>query len=49
VLGETSANRAYTIVEQAWENADRNFPPLQKLRHYREQRIISREQYIASR
>jgi hypothetical protein len=36
-------------VEMAWKDADRNFPPLQKLRHYRERRIIAREQYIASR
>jgi hypothetical protein len=50
VLGDsTSANGAYTKVEQAWKDADRNFPPLQKLRQYREQRIIPREQYIASR
>jgi len=50
VLGDsTSANAAYTKVEQAWKDADRNFPPLQKLRQYREQRIIPREQYIASR
>jgi eukaryotic-like serine/threonine-protein kinase len=50
LLGDsTSANSAFTKVEQAWKDADRNFPPLQKLRHYQEQRTISREQYIASR
>ncbi|HWY55406.1 MAG TPA: winged helix-turn-helix domain-containing protein [Terriglobales bacterium] len=50
LLGDsTSANSAFAKVEMAWKDADRNFPPLQKLRHYREQRIISREQYIASR
>jgi len=50
VLGDsTSANRAYTKVEQVWKDADRNFPPLQKLRHYQEQGIIAKEQYRASR
>jgi len=50
LLGDsTSANSAFVKVEMAWKDADRNFPPLQKLRHYREQRTISKEQYIASR
>jgi DNA-binding winged helix-turn-helix (wHTH) protein/tetratricopeptide (TPR) repeat protein len=50
VLGDSSsANRAYTKVEQVWKDADRNFPPLQKLRHYQEQGIIAKEQYRASR
>jgi DNA-binding winged helix-turn-helix (wHTH) protein/tetratricopeptide (TPR) repeat protein len=43
VLGDsTSANRAFTKVELAWKDADRNFPPLQKLRQYQEQRTSSR-------
>jgi len=45
----TSANSAFAKVEIIWKDADRNFPPLQKLRHYRERSTISREQYIASR
>lgn len=50
LLGDsTSANSTFAKVEMAWKDADRNFPPLQKLRHYQEQRIISKEQYIASR
>jgi hypothetical protein len=50
LLGDsTSANSAFAKVEMAWKDADRNFPPLQKLRHYQEQHIISKEQYIASR
>jgi DNA-binding winged helix-turn-helix (wHTH) protein/tetratricopeptide (TPR) repeat protein len=50
LLGDsTSANSAFAKVEMAWKDADRNFPPLQKLRRYQEQRIISKEQYIASR
>lgn len=50
LLGDsTSANSAFAKVEMVWKDADRNFPPLQKLRHYREQSTISREQYIASR
>ena len=45
MLGDSaSANRAYTKVELAWKDADRNFPPLQKLRHYQEQRTIPRQQ-----
>ena len=49
-LGDsTSANSAFAKVEMIWKDADRNFPPLQKLRQYREQRTISREQYLASR
>jgi DNA-binding winged helix-turn-helix (wHTH) protein/tetratricopeptide (TPR) repeat protein len=50
VLGDsTSANRAYAKVEEAWKDADRDFPPLQKLRQYREQSTTSSEQYTASR
>jgi tetratricopeptide (TPR) repeat protein len=50
LLGDsTSANSAFANVEMVWKDADRNFPPLQKLRRYREQGIISREHYIASR
>jgi eukaryotic-like serine/threonine-protein kinase len=50
LLGDSaSANRAYAKVEQAWKDADRDFPPLQKLRHYREESVISSEQYRASR
>jgi DNA-binding winged helix-turn-helix (wHTH) protein/tetratricopeptide (TPR) repeat protein len=42
MLGDsTSANRAYTKVEMAWKDADRNFPPLQKLRRYQDQHTIS--------
>jgi hypothetical protein len=49
-LGDsTSANIAYAKVELAWKDADRNFPPLQKLRRYQEQRTISREQSSANR
>jgi len=49
VLGDsTSANRAYAKVELAWKDADRNFPPLQRLRHYQEQRTLSREHSIAN-
>jgi tetratricopeptide (TPR) repeat protein len=39
----TSANRAYAQVELAWKDADRDFPPLQKLRHYQEQSTFSRQ------
>jgi tetratricopeptide (TPR) repeat protein len=50
VLGDsTSANKAYAQVELAWKDADRDFPPLQKLRHYEEQRTIPREQDSANR
>jgi lipopolysaccharide biosynthesis regulator YciM len=46
-LGDsTSANRAYAKVELAWKDADRNFPPLQKLRHYQEQRTFSQEHTV---
>jgi DNA-binding winged helix-turn-helix (wHTH) protein/tetratricopeptide (TPR) repeat protein len=44
MLGDsTSAKKAYTKVELVWKDADRNFPPLQKLRHYQEETTISRE------
>ncbi len=44
MLGDsTSAKKAYTKVELAWKDADRNFPPLQRLRHYQEEPTISRE------
>ena len=50
LLGDsTSANSAFAKVEMVWKDADRNFPPLQKLRHYQEQHMGSKEQYIASR
>jgi DNA-binding winged helix-turn-helix (wHTH) protein/tetratricopeptide (TPR) repeat protein len=49
VLGDsTSANRAFTNVELAWKDADRSFPPLQKLRQYQEQRTSSRAQSSAN-
>jgi eukaryotic-like serine/threonine-protein kinase len=45
LLGDSGhANQAFTEAELAWKDADRDFPPLQKLRHYREQNMISREQ-----
>ncbi|MGA7967534.1 MAG: winged helix-turn-helix domain-containing protein [Terriglobales bacterium] len=44
ILGDsTSAKKAFTKVELAWKDADRNFPPLQKLRRYQEEPTISRE------
>ena len=44
MLGDlTSAKKAYTKVELAWKDADRKFPPLQKLRHHQEEPTVSTE------
>jgi eukaryotic-like serine/threonine-protein kinase len=41
LLGDSgSANTAFAKVELAWKGADRNFPPLEKLRRYREQSAL---------
>jgi eukaryotic-like serine/threonine-protein kinase len=49
MLGDsTSAKQAYMKVELAWKGADRNFPPLKKLRQYQEERTISRAQSRAN-